>query len=173
MCSVVYEVFISNNATFPSCLPQSFHPSPYLPSLSSFSSPSSFSHFLSFPSPVQPSLTISPARNVTTRVGMSITITCTDTEGSPAPTFTWTHNNDPLEPDERITFTNDTVTRSSELTITSLMPGDRGTYRCLAVNPRGSANKEIHVNVQCTLTIVGGHIWYHLVHVGLGTRAWE
>ena len=129
-----------------------------------------FPHFPPSLSPplVQPSLTISPATNVTTRVGLSIAVTCTDTEGSPAPTFTWTHNDGPLEQDERTTITKDTVTQSSQLTITSLMPGDRGTYRCLAVNPRGSANKEIHVNVQCTSTIVGGHIYYQSCARGSG-----
>ena len=100
---------------------------------------------------------------------MSVTIRCTDTEGSPAPTITWTYNNDPLEPDGRITITNDTVTQSSQLTITSLRPADIGTYRCLAVNPRGSANKEIHVNVQCTFNYASTI----LMHTGLGTRAWE
>lgn len=57
--------------------------------------------------------------------------------------YLYTHNNDPLEPNERITFANGTVTLSSQLTITLVMPGDRGTYWCLVVNPRGSANKEI------------------------------
>ena len=109
----------------------------------------------------QPSLSLDPSTDQDIERGDSITITCTDTQGNPPPSFTWTRDDIMLESVGRVSITASEGSRYSELLITSLEPEDAGRYECIAVNPLNPAigtAKSLLINVLCkpltTLTVI-------------------
>ena len=66
-----------------------------------------------------------PPENVTTDLVSAVNLTCT-AEGHPAPTYEW-YKDGVLIPGEHLPF----------LYIPEVLPADRGSYTCKAINSRG------------------------------------
>ena len=59
--------------------------------------------------------------------------------GVPIPIITWTKNNRPLQPSDRITTSDD----GGELVIRDAIPHDAGNYQCVGRSPAGTATAVI------------------------------
>ena len=83
--------------------------------------------------PVSPEFTINP-ENVTKIEGENVTLNCT-VYGNPKPDVKWTKDEATLDisGNERLSVSNFTANTSS-LTITNIVRGDEGQYRCVANN---------------------------------------
>ena len=83
-----------------------------------------------------------PPMNTTTELVSSVNFTC-EAEGHPAPTYEW-YKDDVLIPGENLPF----------LYIPEVLPSDRGSYYCKAINNEGEmssmqANLDIEGIVHC------------------------
>ena len=84
-------------------------------------------------------------REIIVTINTTFSITCNDTIGDPAPTFTWLKNN--------IELNNDSVTiqqlsnRVSSLTFTNIQAKQAGRYTCRANNIVGNNHQDVIVNI--------------------------
>ena len=88
--------------------------------------------------PKTPSVTVSPSGEI--EEGSSVTLSCSS-DANPAATYTWFKNNQPLlwEPSQPHIFP-------------SVLPEDRGTYRCHAKNQYGQlSSNSLFMDFQCEL----------------------
>ncbi|KAK6168335.1 hypothetical protein SNE40_020892 [Patella caerulea] len=69
--------------------------------------------------------------DVTVATGKTATFNCKAPKGEPEPDILWHKNNDPVQDDGRLTFTN------GNLIIQSVQVSDVGEYTCLAINKGG------------------------------------
>lgn len=90
-----------------------------------------------------PRLTIRP-ESIYVKSGETIKLRC-EAKGQPEPTITWFKNGTSLQPNERITFNEN----STEVTITRASSNDGGLYTCLAQSILGTAegNGEVRVRL--------------------------
>ena len=79
-----------------------------------------------------------PPMNTTTELVSSVNFTC-EAEGHPAPTYEW-YKDDVLIPGENLPF----------LYIPEILPSDRGSYYCKAINNEGEMS-----SMQANLDIEG------------------
>ena len=70
----------------------------------------------------------------------------TQINGVPTPTSTWTFNDQPLEPSEKVVI--ETTSQSSKLTITEAAFVHTGKYVLTAENTVGSATAEFYITVK-------------------------
>ena len=77
---------------------------------------------------VQPEFTSNP-QNITKIEGESVIVSCT-VVGNPAPDVIWTKDGQTLNERPAVSSTGNT----SSLTITNVVRGDQGLYRCVANN---------------------------------------
>ena len=96
----------------------------------------------------KPDITTHP-QNETKKEGENVTLSC-DASGNPMPTtFSWTVNESAVTEDGRISLSSD----KKRLTITNVIRGDSGQYRCVASNSVGSVTSNAAtLNVQCKNT---------------------
>ena len=104
---------------------------------------------------VQPSVTISPSTLQVQTSGSTFTVTCTDSNGSPPPSFTWSHTavgtNLTTQLSEEGGEEGRTIVPSpsqSVLILGALRREDAGEYRCTAVNFAGSNFGIVSLEVQ-------------------------
>jgi hypothetical protein len=81
--------------------------------------------------------------------GDEVTMTCTVT-GSPMPTISWFHDDKNVTDSEDFTITFDIDSGVCKLIIVECFPEDRGTYRCIGVNPAGEAMTSCRIEIKET-----------------------
>ncbi|XP_074836789.1 junctional adhesion molecule A [Carettochelys insculpta] len=94
-------------------------------------------------------------------IGNKAVLTCTESEGSPPPTFQWYRDNVlmPSNPKMSPTFRNSSYTIDPEtgvLTIEPVTSFDTGEYSCEASNGVGAAQKSQPTHLEATEVNVGG-----------------
>lgn len=72
-------------------------------------------------------------------------------------TFTWRHNDQPLQPNDRISISNDLML--STLTITGATYAEAGNYECIASNFAGSSSHITTVTVEGQSLIIINNVW--------------
>ncbi|XP_064354915.1 junctional adhesion molecule A isoform X2 [Dromaius novaehollandiae] len=94
-------------------------------------------------------------------IGSKALLRCTETDGSPPPTFQWYKNSMlmPADPKTSLTFRNSSYTLDSTtgvLTFEPVSSFDTGDYYCEASNNVGSAQKSEAVHMEASEVNVGG-----------------
>lgn len=84
-------------------------------------------------------------RDVHTDEGLQLVIEA-PFHGNPVPAVKWTHNGEPVEPDERTLITCDGARVGLE--IQDALTSDAGIYACELTNPSGTETKECKVTVR-------------------------
>ena len=104
---------------------------------------------------VPPTLTFFPSAVRDVVSGESLVASCRAT-GDPSPVIQWLRGNQLLDgvdqPQISVSQSSDSLTTSSQLTVTGFTSEDMGGYSCVAVNDLGKVPRTFQVNIVCTFS---------------------